>query len=121
MEVLDYQFPKVAKLEFAFSTFDTPPVLLKEAKEKGFYNADTPANKMFNKWFFVGLETTPEFKKGVDEEKAQKAMNWAVCYMRSFAPKHEQKEAVCALVFDAALDLGAASAPETPQTPTSSQ
>jgi hypothetical protein len=107
MEILDYQFPEATQAHLAFPTFDTPDVLLKEAKARGFFGGHTPANKLFNDWFFGGLEKAPEFKAGVEQSKAQRAMNWAVCYMRSFAPKHEHKEAVCALIFDAALEIPA--------------
>lgn len=104
MKALDYQFPMMNKANMVFPIFDSPPILLKEAKERGFYNGDTDANRLFKKWFFGGIEKTPEFKKGVDEAKAQRAMNWAICFMRSFAPKHEEKEAICALIFSEALE-----------------
>lgn len=105
MELKDYQFPSVTPLDMAFPTLDAPPKLVSLAKERGFYNGNTPANDLFSKWFFGGLEKTPDFKEGIDETKAQRAMNWAVCLLRSFTPKHEEKEAVCALIFDEYLTL----------------
>jgi len=90
MELKDYQFPSVTQLDFAFSTLDAPPELVSLARERGFYNGNTPANDLFTKWFFGGLEKTPDFKEGIDG---------------SFAPKHEEKEAVCALIFDEYLTL----------------
>ncbi len=100
-----FQFPKMNKANVAFPTMDAPKILLEEARNLGFYNGDTPANKLFNKWFFSGLDETPEFKEGVDKDLAQDAMNFAVVLMRSFAPKHEHKEAVCALIFSECLEL----------------
>ena len=88
-----------------FPTHDAPKVLVEIAKEKGFYNGDTPANKLFNKWFFSGLEKIPEFKDGVDKEFAEAAMNFAICLIGSFAPKHQEKEAVCSLIFSETLAL----------------
>ena len=105
MEILDYEFPIATKLDLAFPTFDAPQVLVDEAKARGFWNGHTLANDLFNEWFFGGLEKTPEFRPDVDREKAQRAMNWAVCFMHSFAPKHEAKEAICAMIFDAAHAL----------------
>lgn len=105
MNILDYNYPNVQKVNLVFSTFDTPDVLLKEAKERGFYNAETPANNFFNQWFFSGIKEFPRFKENIDEEKSGKAMLWARAYMGSFAPKHEDKEAVCAMIFNECLIL----------------
>lgn len=101
----NYTFPKVTQLDLVFSTEDAPKKLVELAKERGYYNGDTKGNKLFNEWFFRGLATTPQFKKGVDKEKAQKAMDFAVVLKASFQPKHEEKEAVCAMIFDECLDL----------------
>lgn len=100
----DFKFPEATMLNYAFSTFDTPPELLEEAKRLHYDRDVFPANRLFSKWFYGGLEKTPNFKDGVDREQAQRAMNWAVCYMRSFAPKHEHKTAVCAFIFNEYLD-----------------
>lgn len=105
MEVLKYNFPKITGADVAFPTFDTPKELSEEAKSRGFYNGRTKFNELFNQWFFEGLTKSPNFKKDVDQELAQKAMNFAVCLMGSFTPKHEDKEAVCALIFSECLDL----------------
>lgn len=101
---LEYQFLGVSELDMAFPTFDTPRKLIELAKEKGFYNGNTIWNDLFSDWIFSGLDKGPEFKKGIDEKKSQRAMNWAVVYMSSFAPKHEDKEAVCALIFSECLE-----------------
>lgn len=105
MELKDYQFPECTQLDLAFSTLEAPPTLVSLAKERGLYNGNTPANDLFSKWFFGGLEKTPDFKEGVDVQRAEKALIWARCLMGSFAPKHEEKEAVCALIFSEYLSL----------------
>jgi hypothetical protein len=105
MNITQFIFPEVTRLDIAFGNSNVPEGLLELAKEKGFYNGNTKANDLFSKWFFSGLDTAPEYKEGIDKEKAQKAMNWACCFMRSFEPKHEEKEAICAFIFDECLKL----------------
>lgn len=102
---LDHNYPPATMLDKAFPTFDTPRPLIEMAKERGFYNGNTPGNKLFGEWFYSGLKAAPQFKEGINQEKAQKAMNWAVCFMGSFAPKHEEKEAICAMIFNDCLVL----------------
>ena len=45
------------------------------------------------KWFFEGLDVTPEPKAGID---ADKAMRHLATIQRSWMPKHEHKEAAVA-------------------------
>ena len=45
------------------------------------------------KWFFEGLDVTPEPKDGID---AKKAMRHLATIQRSWMPKHEHKEAAVA-------------------------
>ena len=45
------------------------------------------------KWFFEGLDGTPEPKDGID---AKKAMRHLAAIQRSWMPKHEHKEAAVA-------------------------
>lgn len=101
----DFTFPEVTKLDLAFGNSEVPYGLLDLAKESGFYNGNTQGNKLFNEWFFSGLKKVPELKDGINEEEAMKALNWTKCFMRSFAPKHEEKEAICALIFNEYLSL----------------
>lgn len=105
MEVLKYNFPTIKGVDMAFPTFDAPKELLEEAKNRGFYNGRTKWNDFFSKWFFTGLDKAPSIRKEVDKDLAHKAMLFAVCLMKSFTPKHEAKEAVCALIFSECLEL----------------
>ena len=75
--------------------------LLEEAKERGFYNGNTAHNDLFNTLFFSGGDI--EFRKDLTEEFKDKA--WPFCrgFMSSFDPKHEHKEAVCAMLMSEIL------------------
>ena len=75
--------------------------LLEEAKERGFYNGHTDYNDLFSKLFFEGGKI--EFQKDVDEEFKGKAWPFCRAYMSSWDPKHEHKEAVCALLMSELL------------------
>ena len=101
MKLKDYDFPQVNKLDVAFSTFNTIPELLEEAKKRGFLHGDTPYNKLFSKLFFMGGKV--EFKRRVDRELQEKAWPYCCALMGSFEPKHEHKEAVCAMIMSELL------------------
>ena len=96
MDLKTFEFPKVAGADMAFPTFKADKKLLEEAKERGFYNGNTPYNSLFSTLFFNGGKV--KFKKKVDEEYQKRA--WAYCraFMGSWDPKHEEKEAICALI-----------------------
>lgn len=96
------KIPEVSDVEMAFGIGNTIPELLKEAKEKGFYGFDgTPANRFFNKWFYSGLkEGELKFKEGLDEGFKLRASRYLKSFMGSFAPKHEEKEAICSMIIN---------------------
>ena len=100
MDLTKHQFPEVNGL--AFSTFKTDKALLAEAKERGFYDGNTHYNKLFSKLFFGGGKV--KFKEGVDEEFRSKAWKYCRSFMSSFEPKHEEKEAICALLMSELLE-----------------
>jgi len=75
--------------------------LLEEAKERKFYDGNTEYNDLFNKLFFSGGEI--EFQKKVDEDFKAKAWPFCRAVMGSWDPKHEHKEAVCALLMSELL------------------
>lgn len=106
MDLTKYRFPTVTKVDMAFCTFKTDPVLLKEAVERGFYgsNTTTPYNDLFNKLFFEGGQVT--FKKNISDDFKNNC--WAYCkaFMTSFEPRHEEKEAICSMLMSELLDLG---------------
>lgn len=102
MNLKEFKFPEVSKIDLAFPTFDTIPVLLKEAKARGFLDGETEYNKMFKTLFYTG--GTPIPKEGVDEDFACSAFLYAKALMGSYTPKHEHKEAVCVLIFSEVLE-----------------
>lgn len=91
-----FAFPKVSGLDMAFSTFRTDPDLLAEAKRRGFYNGHTPYNALFSKLFFEGGKV--DFKKDVPDEFKNAAWPYVRAFMGSFEPKHEEKEAISAML-----------------------
>ena len=101
MDLKKFKFPEVRGVDVAFSTFDTIPELLEEAKERGFDGGYTEYNDLFSKLFFEGGKI--EFKPDVDEEFKAKAWPYCRALMGSFAPKHEHKEAVCAMLMSELL------------------
>jgi len=74
----------------------TDAVLLKEAKARGFYNGDTKYNDLFMILFYSGGEVI--FKKNVDKTFKQNAWPYLRAFMGSFEPKHEEKDAISALL-----------------------
>ena len=59
---------------------------------------DTPANRMFNELFNNGGRLI--CKEEIDSDYLKRAMPYLKALMRSFAPRHEEKEAVCAMLLD---------------------
>ena len=104
LNLREYPFPKLSGVDVALSTLNTDPALLEEAKRRGFADhTDTPYNKLFSELFFSGGKV--EFKKDLPEDFKKNA--WAYCraFMGSFAPKHEDKEAICALLMSELLEV----------------
>lgn len=103
MNLTDYQFPTLTLQQVAFSTLKADPVLLEEAERRGFYNGDTPYNKLFSELFFKG--GTLNFKKDVDPEFRSKVGAYMRALMGSFEPSHEEKEAICALLLSELVEV----------------
>lgn len=101
LDIKTYEFPEVDDVQFAFPTFNTIPKLLAEAKERGFYCGNTKWNKAFDRMFFGGDGETPVLKKDAN----MRSLRYCGALMRSFSPKHEEKEAVCALIMSENLLL----------------
>lgn len=96
IDIKAYPFPKITNLDLAFSTQRTDPKLLAEARERGFYNGHTPYNSLFSELFFSGGKL--HFKKDLPEEFKSAALPYLKAFMGSFEPKHEEKEAICAML-----------------------
>ena len=84
--------------EFERTSMCTPTdkALLAEAKERGFYNGNTAYNNLFSELFFNGGKVT--FRDDVDEDFKAKAWPYLKSFMMSFRPRHEEKEAISALL-----------------------
>lgn len=88
--------------EIVFSVQKTNLKLLEIAKENGFYNGRTKYNDMFSDLFFCGGKIN--VKSGVDETAKTKILRYFKALAASFEPKHEEKEAVCALLLSWVCD-----------------
>lgn len=102
INLLDYNYPKPGTADMAFPTYDTIPELLEEAKVRGFYDGYTPYNRLFSDLFFNGGKVV--FKKGIDEEKRKEIWAYLRSFMGSWSPKHEHKEAICAMLMSEILE-----------------
>lgn len=102
MDLTKFEFPEVTGVDNAFPTFGTIPELLSEAKERGFYNGHTDYNSLFSTLFFSGGKV--KFKQKIDDDFKNKAWSYVRAFMGSWAPKHEEKEAICALVMSELLE-----------------
>lgn len=102
LNLTKFQFPTVTGADIVFPTFGTIKELLEEAKSRGFYNGHSPYNKLFSNLFFSGGKV--KFKSGIDEDFKKSA--WAYCrsFMGSWSPKHEEKEAICAMIMSELLE-----------------
>ena len=96
LDLKSYQFKQATSLDIAFPTFNTDPVLLKEAEARGFNSHHNPYCKLFSTLFYSGGKV--KFKEGIDEAFRKNAWMYMRALMGSFAPKHEHKEAVCAMI-----------------------
>lgn len=107
MNLRDFKFPSVTEVDFAFPTFPTDRQLLEEARARGFYNGHTPYNKLFSDLFFNGSKAKWEGLKlkDVPEEFMIAAGRYMRVLMGSFAPKHEEKEAVCAMILSEIVEV----------------
>lgn len=103
MDLKTFNFPEVSEVQMAFPVFNTIPELLDEAKKRGFYNGRTPYNRLFSDLFFNGGSFN--FKKDLPEDFKVKATRYLKSFMGSFSPKHEEKEAVSALILSELVDV----------------
>lgn len=92
MDILNYNFPELNDMDIAFGNVETDPKLLKEAKARGFYQGNTKYNKLFSNLFFNGG------KLDLKENVNIKIVRYLKAFMGSFNPKHEEKEAISALI-----------------------
>jgi len=92
MNILKYSFEDPNNM-----CLRTDKKLLSEAESRGFRcGSNTPYNNLFKQLFFSGGKLN--FKENLDEGFKNKAVPYLKSFMGSFEPKHEEKEAVCALL-----------------------
>lgn len=99
MDLSTYKFPDVTKIDLAFPTFNAPRELLEEADKRDLKKG----REKFNQLFYYGGEI--KLKPYVKGTWKENAYLFARALMASFEPKHEHKEAVCALIFEECLEL----------------
>ncbi len=102
MDLTKFSFPIIKGIDAAFSLVKTNPELLAEAKSRGFYNGRTEYNRLFSILFFSGGKIA--FKDGINDDFRKSAWPYCRALMSSFEPKHEEKEAVCAMLMSELLD-----------------
>lgn len=97
MNLLEYKYPNpINGLDMVFSTYNTIPELLEEAKERGFLYGHTPYNDLFSQLFFNGGKV--KFKEGIEPAKQNEIWKYVRTFMGSWEPKHEHKDAICAML-----------------------
>lgn len=102
IDLMQYNYPKPTGADMAFPTYDTIPELLEEARRRGFDGHYGPYNSLFSNLFFNGGKVI--FKKGVNPEKQKEIWAYVRSFMGSWAPKHEHKEAICAMLMSEILE-----------------
>ena len=97
LSLMAYPFPDIQRVEEVFSTLKADPALLEEARHRGFYMGHTKANQMFSRLFGGGrIMIKPEFVRRV--------IPYLKALLSSYALKHEEKEAICAMILDEIAD-----------------
>lgn len=96
LDLRKFKFPDVTGADMVFPTFDTIPELLDEAKRRDFLYGSGPYCQLASRLFFEGGKV--KFKKDVPEDFRKAAWAYMRAFMGSFAPKHEHKTAICALL-----------------------
>lgn len=99
MDLSNYNFPKITQVDLAFPTFDAPVELVEEAKNRHLEKG----RAKFNELFYKGGQL--KLKSNIKGTWREDALLFAKALMGSFKPKHEDKEAVCALIFEECLIL----------------
>ena len=103
MDLKKFNFPELSDVDVTFPVLKTNTELLDEARKKGFYNGITKYNDLFSELFFRGGKIN--FKKDLDENFKAKAVPYLKAFMGSFDPKHEEKEAICALLLSELVEV----------------
>lgn len=92
MDLQKFEFPKVDGIDIAFPTFNTIPALKEEAIKRGFDNYNNKWCKRFSDLFYGGG------KLNLKADHNKDMLNYMRSFIGSFAPKHEDKEMICAML-----------------------
>ena len=85
------EVPEISDAEMAFGTTKALPPYASIPEKFRDFHADTKWNKFVSDMFFLGgAHVNLKPKEGVDADKAWRAV---VAHLKSWAPKHEHKEA----------------------------
>ena len=99
LDLRAYPWPKVTGLDVVFPTANTDQKLLAEARRRGYEGyPEKPGIKMFNKLFYSGGRI--KYREDVPEEHVKNVYAYLRSFMGSWAPKHEHKKVVCAMLLD---------------------
>ena len=101
LDLRTFNWPKVTGADVAFPTRNTDLALLAEAERRGYsmYGSDKKhGSKMFTTLFYSGGKII--YRKDVPVEYQKNVMAYLRSFMGSFAPKHEHKHAICAMLLD---------------------
>lgn len=102
LDLKTYPWPTVTGADVIFPTANTDPRLLKEAERRGYsmYSGGNykPGNKMFQTLFYEGGKII--YREDVPKEHRENVYAYLRSFMGSWAPKHEHKHAVCAMLLD---------------------
>lgn len=96
----------ITKLDFTKATetsYNVDKSLLAEADKRGFLHGHTKYNDLFSELFFSGGKLN--FKENLDKEFVNNVLPYFKSLIGSFGPKHEHKEAVCALILSELVDV----------------
>ncbi len=99
MKLETFNFPVVTGVDIAFSTFNTIPELLEEAKKR----SPKKGMQKFSELFFSGGKI--ELQKDVKGTWKNNAFLYAKALMSSWGPKHQDKELVVGMIFEETLVL----------------
>ena len=99
MDLSNYKFPEVTKVDLAFPTFNTTKELVEEAKRRN----PKKGMEKFSEIFYNGGKI--ELQKDVEGTWKENAYLYARALMGSWAPKHEHKELVVGMIFEECLVL----------------
>ena len=104
MDIKEFDFPELSNIDLFFpANLRTIPELLQESKSRGFYNGNTDCNNIFSHLFFRGGELC--YKKDLDENFKNRCSRYLKAFMSSFEPKHEEKEAICAMLLSELVNI----------------